>query len=76
MKRAMRPALRMPITPMVLYEFYHPTYLINRMVIEESAIPRKFAADRNEFAVVLFSGGNMSDTIEYAIGSIAALMAP
>jgi len=46
------------------------------MVIEETAIPRKFPADRIEFAVVLFSGGNMSDTIEYANGSTEELMVP
>jgi len=76
MKRAMRLAATIPIPPIVLYEFYHPTFLINKIVIDEIAIPRKLAADRNELAVVLFSGGKMSDTNEYAIGSMAELMAP
>jgi len=75
-KSAINVAAPMPIAPIHLYEFYHPIFLISRMVIEERAIPRKLAADRNELAVVLFSGGKISDTSEYAMGSIAELMAP
>jgi len=46
------------------------------MVIDDKAIPRKFPAERIEFAVVLFSGGNISATIPYTNGSTAELIAP
>jgi len=44
--------------------------------MDETAIPKKLPAERIEFAVVLFSGGNMSDTIEYANGSTEELIVP
>ena len=46
-----------PMVPIVIYEALQPTCCISNMVIDDSAMPTKFAPPRIEFAVVLFSGG-------------------
>ena len=76
LSKSKRPAHEIPASPITLYDIFHPISFINRIVIEDKAIPRKFPAERIEFAVVLLSGGNMSDTIPYTNGSTAELMVP
>jgi len=49
---------------------------MSKIVIDESAIPKKFPADITELAVLLFSGGKKSDINENARGLTAELISP